>query len=177
MAQVTCVSPGGVNCYLVRADRGFVLIETGGPSKRAVLERELAKAGCWPGDLRVLLLTHGDYNHAGNAAYLRERYDIPVAMHAGDLGRVRRGDWNRGQNREPDRIAWSYRLFSFFTRKSDFDVFEPDTRLEDLQRGRRAEPGEATTTGCGHSLPGAWKALSPEGRQARQAVGVWCAGF
>jgi len=56
-----------VNCYLVRGDHGWVLIDTGlatsGPSSRGPLEA----AGCRPGGLRLILLTHGDADHAGNA--------------------------------------------------------------------------------------------------------------
>lgn len=133
MAQVTRISLGGVNCYLAAADHGFVLIDTGRPSKRAALEKELAKAGCWPGDIRVIVLTHGDYSHAGNAAHLRDKYDTNVAMHHDDLGRVRRGDWKWGQKPKPDKIPWSFRLFSLFTKTGDFDVFEPDTCLDDGQ--------------------------------------------
>ncbi|RLI67201.1 hypothetical protein DRO91_10540, partial [Candidatus Heimdallarchaeota archaeon] len=31
------------------------------------LERELEKAGCKPGDLKLVVLTHGDFDHTGNA--------------------------------------------------------------------------------------------------------------
>jgi len=134
MVQVTRIDLGGVNCYLLSADRGFVLIDTGSPQKRSVLEQELSRMGCWPGDLRVIVLTHGDYNHAGNAAYLRERYEVKVAMHHDDLGRVRRGDWKWGQKPKPDHVVWSFRLLSLFRGKGDdFDVFEPDTCLDDGQ--------------------------------------------
>ncbi|MBN1321817.1 MAG: MBL fold metallo-hydrolase [Thermoleophilia bacterium] len=134
MVQVTRIDLGGVNCYLVPADRGFALIDTGGPGRRTVLEQALSLAGCWPGDIRVVVLTHGDYNHAGNAAYLRDKYDAKVAMHHDDLGRVRRGDWKWGQRPKPDRAVWSLRLLSLFRKKrDDFEVFEPDACLEDGQ--------------------------------------------
>ena len=162
MAETTRISLGGVNCYLARADRGFVLIDTGGPSKRTVLERELAKAGCWPGDLRVILLTHGDYNHAGNAAHLRERYGAAVAMHPDDLGRVRRGDWKWGRNRKPDRIVCSFRLYSLLTKKGDFDVFEPDARLEDVQSLLRYGYGATVLHLPGHTK-GSIGVLTPDG--------------
>jgi glyoxylase-like metal-dependent hydrolase (beta-lactamase superfamily II) len=88
---------GCVNCYLVEVDTGYVLIDTGSPNKRAALEREIKNAGCEPGNLRLIVLTHGDFDHSGNAAYLRERFDTKVAMHHDDWGMVERGDmfWNR----------------------------------------------------------------------------------
>jgi len=49
-----------VNAYLAKSDAGFVLIDTGMAGNRAALERELRDAGCAPGDLRLILITHGD---------------------------------------------------------------------------------------------------------------------
>jgi glyoxylase-like metal-dependent hydrolase (beta-lactamase superfamily II) len=92
---------GSVNCFLVQTDTGFILFDTGGSNKRAELREELARAGCEPGDLSLIVLTHGDFDHSGNAAYLRQQYDAPIAMHVDDLGMVERGDmsWNRQSSR------------------------------------------------------------------------------
>jgi len=126
---------GGVNSYLVKARDGFVLIDTGFSNSRAKLERRLAAAGCIPGNLKLILLTHGDQDHAGNAAYLRERYGAPIAMHRADAGMVERGDmaWNR--KTRPDSFSLAFRIVggiaSLFTRPTAFDMFEPDLCVED----------------------------------------------
>ena len=88
---------GGVNCYLVTTDTGYVLIDTGTSNRRADLERELDRAGCRPGNLKLILLTHGDFDHSGNAAFLRNKYSAPLAIHAADAGVLESGDmfWNR----------------------------------------------------------------------------------
>ena len=88
---------GTVNCYLIETGTGYVLIDTGGSNKRAELEKELESAGCKPGNLALIVLTHGDFDHTGNAAYLRNEFGTTVAMHADDSGMVERGDmfWNR----------------------------------------------------------------------------------
>ena len=64
---------GSVNCYIVETDSGFVLIDTGASNRRSQLEKELESAGCKPGDLKLIILTHGDFDHTGNAAYLRRQ--------------------------------------------------------------------------------------------------------
>jgi len=89
---------GTVNCYLVKIKpTNYILIDTGCSNKRAELEKELERAGCKPGDLKLVVLTHGDFDHTGNAAYLREKFVAKIAMHLGDSGMVERGDmfWNR----------------------------------------------------------------------------------
>jgi hydroxyacylglutathione hydrolase len=127
-----------VNCYLLPAGDGFVLIDTGLATKRDALESALAGAGCTPGRLRLVVLTHGDVDHAGNAAYLRTKYGAPIAMHAGDKGMVERGDtrWNR--KAKPDFVTVTGRfivvagtLMERFRRSGSFEVFEPDLLVED----------------------------------------------
>jgi glyoxylase-like metal-dependent hydrolase (beta-lactamase superfamily II) len=88
---------GTVNCYLVETDTSFVLIDTGSSNRRTELERELTHAGCKPGNLKLIVLTHGDFDHTGNAAYLCERFGTKIAMHKDDSGMAEHGDmfWNR----------------------------------------------------------------------------------
>jgi glyoxylase-like metal-dependent hydrolase (beta-lactamase superfamily II) len=90
---------GSVNCYFLRTDTSCILIDTGCSNKRKGLERELESMGCRPGDLELIILTHGDFDHTGNAAYLRERFNTKIAMHSHDSGMVERGDmfWNRSK--------------------------------------------------------------------------------
>ncbi|MBU7013513.1 MAG: MBL fold metallo-hydrolase [Theionarchaea archaeon] len=88
---------GSVNCYLVRTNASHVLIDTGSSTKRSELEKELEDAGCNPGNLKLIIVTHGDFDHTGNCAYLREKFGTTVAMHHDDKGMAERGDmfWNR----------------------------------------------------------------------------------
>ncbi|MDM7999676.1 MAG: MBL fold metallo-hydrolase [Dehalococcoidia bacterium] len=88
---------GSVNCYVVKTDDGFFLIDTGASNGRKEVERKLDDAGCKPGDLKLIILTHGDFDHTGNAAYLRQKFGARIAMHRDDAGMLERGDifWNR----------------------------------------------------------------------------------
>jgi hydroxyacylglutathione hydrolase len=84
---------GNVNCYLIEADDGgYILIDTGSSNSRTQLEEELEKNGCKPGNLRLIILTHGDFDHTGNAAYLREKFGSKIAMHYDDSGMTEQGD-------------------------------------------------------------------------------------
>ena len=88
---------GDVNCYLIETSDGYLLIDTGCPNNRTELERELESAGCQRGNLKLIVLTHGDFDHTGNAAYLRKKFGTKIAMHHDDAGMVEHGDifWNR----------------------------------------------------------------------------------
>lgn len=80
------------NCYLIRSSLGFVLIDTGAKSKRKKLEKALEEAGCNPDNFHLVLLTHGDFDHSGNCAYLKDRYDVEIAMHLRDEEMVKNSD-------------------------------------------------------------------------------------
>lgn len=83
---------GTVNCYLIGTGEAFILIDTGCAQNRAALEAELATAGCTPENLNLILLTHGDFDHTGNAAYLKQKFGAQLSMHPKDAACLEQGD-------------------------------------------------------------------------------------
>lgn len=132
------------NCYLLEGDKGFVLIDTGFPFQREALVNALEAAGCQPGNLSVVILTHGDIDHSGNAAYLRTKYGARIAMHPGDTAMCLSDGETRERNTQvPDDFPkvlylWFVRdLLLYFGRKLlqqvKFEPFRPDVLLDDGQ--------------------------------------------
>ena len=119
---------GSVNCYLVKTDTSFILIDTGSSGKRADLEKELESAGCEPGNLKLIILTHGDFDHTGNCAYLREKFNTKVALHQHDRGMVEQGDmfWNRKKGNI--LLGMIIRILSGFGEK---ERFKPDLYIDE----------------------------------------------
>lgn len=74
------------NAWVLRDREGRTfLIDTGHRVERTSLVRSLGRLGVSkPGDLTAILLTHRHSDHAGNAAWLRERFRCPVVAHPGD---------------------------------------------------------------------------------------------
>ncbi len=58
------------------------IVDTGHPLERPILARALHRAGIER--LSGVLLTHRHSDHAGNAAWLRDRFRCPVACHPAD---------------------------------------------------------------------------------------------
>ncbi|MDZ4169508.1 MAG: MBL fold metallo-hydrolase [Coriobacteriia bacterium] len=131
----------GVNCYLIDAEGGYILIDTSFPSKQDKLDAELAAAGCGPDGLRLIVLTHGDVDHAGNSAHLRRTLHAPIAIHRNDAEMVRSGDMGSGRKDQPDRHTIAFRILTrgsgllnkFMGAGEGFEAFEPDVLLEDGQ--------------------------------------------
>lgn len=49
-------------------------------------------AEVWPWIAQLIVLTHGDFDHTGNAAHLRHTFGAKIAMHRGDAGMAEHGD-------------------------------------------------------------------------------------
>jgi hydroxyacylglutathione hydrolase len=88
---------GAVNVYLIKTSKGFILIDTGTTTQRYALGKTLEQSGCIPGKLKLIILTHGDFDHTGNAAYLKQKFGSIIAMGKFDSGMLEYGDmfWNR----------------------------------------------------------------------------------
>lgn len=132
--EITTINFGGVNCYLIKTDTSYILIDNGYPAKCAYLEKELESSGCKPGNLRLVVLTHGDHDHAGNSAFLQDKYGAKIAMHADDSVMVERGDMSWGRKSKPDRFSIIFRamsLMSFFFKTGEFETFIPDIYIDE----------------------------------------------
>jgi hydroxyacylglutathione hydrolase len=120
---------GGVNCYLVNTGPVYFLIDTGLHARRAELVQALERAGVKPGNLRLIVITHADFDHTGNAAYLRVKYGTPIATHRGESAAVEASNMALNRKKGPGclgRVMFS--LFSVFTRA---DRFTPDITVDD----------------------------------------------
>ncbi len=119
---------GYVNCYLLEADGGFVLVDTGGSNNRKALMQKLVSAGCKPGLLKLIVLTYGDFDHSGNAAYLRSVFGTQIAMHAGDASMGEAGDMFLNRKKPNFIIRVLIPLFTGFGKS---ERFSPDVMLQD----------------------------------------------
>lgn len=145
---ITRIDLGGVNCYLGKQGDNYILFDTGGhltmdkrfTNRRDILERGLEKAGCTQGKLKLVILTHGDNDHAANAAFIRKKYNVKIAMHSGDTKLV--------DNPSMEVVMKSFQYRSLLFRAvfklmkkniikisektlNDFECFTPDICLKD----------------------------------------------
>lgn len=80
MTRVERIKCGNGNCYIVSENENAVLIDT---CKSNSVHKILHI--CKPYSIRLILLTHGHFDHAQNAAALSKELNAPIAMHRADL--------------------------------------------------------------------------------------------
>jgi len=95
MSLRACVLASGSsgNCVLVRGAAGALLVDAG--LSRRELGRRLAMAGCEPGEIAAVLLTHEHRDHVGCAAVLSRELGIPVCC-SGGTARALDSLWSEG---------------------------------------------------------------------------------
>jgi glyoxylase-like metal-dependent hydrolase (beta-lactamase superfamily II) len=123
---------GVTNCYLLKADEGYVLVDTGYDREWDAFRRELARVGVGFSDLRYLILTHHHDDHAGLLNQLvaqNPRIKIVMSERARDPLAKGRNDWSKGGgyiNRRINALIALMRLFGKWTQ-----TFPPYMTRED----------------------------------------------
>jgi glyoxylase-like metal-dependent hydrolase (beta-lactamase superfamily II) len=131
--DITRIDLGMVNAYLVRVADGFVLVDSGLPVQWPRLESALKTAGCLPGKLKLVLVTHGDWDHIGNCVVLRQQYGAKLAMHAADLPMATEGVVAKRTIRSL-RFRMLYAMITLRRRRPQVARFTPELLLEDGRR-------------------------------------------
>jgi glyoxylase-like metal-dependent hydrolase (beta-lactamase superfamily II) len=81
---------GTVNSYLVVEDGEVTIIDAGLPAQRRLLVAELNSIGLSLDAVKALVLTHGDTDHIGYAAWLFAERGIAARVHTEDVARARK---------------------------------------------------------------------------------------
>lgn len=77
--------------YLV--DLGIpMLIDTGSGANTKGLLRNIMTVGYLPKDISLVILTHAHIDHIGGASFLKEKYDMRLAMHELDVQAIETAD-------------------------------------------------------------------------------------
>jgi hydroxyacylglutathione hydrolase len=76
--QIHQIIRGRSNCFLILKDNKFLLVDTSRKSKRNILIDRIEEYRLKGFTLEAIILTHTHFDHAENAACLKERFKIPI---------------------------------------------------------------------------------------------------
>jgi glyoxylase-like metal-dependent hydrolase (beta-lactamase superfamily II) len=78
----------GANAYLVKRDDDIIVVDTGLPGNAGKIIDYVQSIGSNPSDIKMIVLTHSDMDHAGSVARLKEETNAKVAIHEADAPRL-----------------------------------------------------------------------------------------
>jgi len=85
------ISLGGVAAYLLFKPGEAILVDSGRQGSEDKIIQEMARKGLKPTDLKLLILTHAHYDHAGSARRLKEISGCRILIHRLEASRLEAG--------------------------------------------------------------------------------------
>lgn len=121
------IKMGYANCYLLSGDSGSVLIDTcnfkDGPR---IYERIKDR------NVKLILLTHGHFDHVSSAKYLSKRLNVPIAMSENDMHLI-----GNGQESVLHGNTFLGKFMVFFSqgvlKRATYSLFTPEVMLYEGQ--------------------------------------------
>jgi len=89
--RVHRISLINVSCYLIYREDEAILVDCGTEGAEVRILEEMKQIGLAPGMLRLLILTHVHYDHAGAAAGLKSATGCRIMVHRTEKERLRNG--------------------------------------------------------------------------------------
>ena len=81
--QIYSIKLGINRCYLLQDD-GIIMIDGGPPNKSRAFKNFITQIPIQPNDIRLIILTHGDFDHVGSARDIRLLTGANIVIHEND---------------------------------------------------------------------------------------------
>ena len=80
MVDITLLTLGITNCYLIKGRNGYILVDAGSLYKGKKFLKKLRMLDINPQDISLIIITHGHYDHVGSLASIKRATQAKVAM-------------------------------------------------------------------------------------------------
>ena len=125
------ITLGAVNAFVIEDD-GLTLVDTRYKGSADKIFNAIKKGGKDPKDIRRIILTHLHLDHAGSAAEIKRRLNVPVMAHEEDAKEIEKGIAGR-KSRVVSPGGFNWLMFQLLIKGTPV-VIEPtqvDRRLQD----------------------------------------------
>ena len=89
--NIVTLKLGMTNCYLIRGEQDFVMVDAGPPNALGKFQRKLEQLGINPFTIKLIFITHKHFDHMGSLAEISQLTGAKSAMHYLDKELVEKG--------------------------------------------------------------------------------------
>ena len=132
------VGTDGLSAVLVTGDAGHVLLDGGLSQSAPLIDANIRKLGFKTEDIRLILVSHGHFDHAGGVAALQRFTEATVAASPSTAQALQRGE------NTPDDPQYGF--------GKGFNGFPPTARVRVFRDGEVLTVGKTSITA--HLIPG-----------------------
>jgi metallo-beta-lactamase class B len=138
IGPVYYVGSAGISAWLIKTSGGLILLDVGLPANAAMVENNIRTLGFRVKDVKILLNSHGHFDHAGGLAKLKADTGAVLMAGAGDRYALEKGVYLGSE----DVHAWDFPPVKVDRVLNDGDK----VTLGDVTLTARLTPGH--TAGC-----------------------------
>jgi len=81
VTQIPILPFGMMNCFLIKGDSKYILVDAGTPGSESKILKNLSKLNIKLNDISLMILSHAHIDHFGGAAQLKNILNVPVLAH------------------------------------------------------------------------------------------------
>ena len=123
---------GSVSGFLVYSTDAAILIDCGHRNTVNRFQSALKEAGLSPPDIKLIVLTHTHFDHAGGAREIKDLCGAPLAVHRNEAEFLR-----KGKTPFPRGTRWKGKLIAsigniFFKRLAEYPSLDADIVVDDF---------------------------------------------
>jgi hydroxyacylglutathione hydrolase len=126
------INLGNVSCFLLHRPGAAILVDCGNAGSEVKILEEILRLGLEPGMLKLLVLTHAHFDHAGSAGKLKELTGCRILIHRLEASRLKEGFTDL-----PPGTRWKAKLLvgmgrTFASRLGKYPPAEPDLFVDQV---------------------------------------------
>ncbi|MBI9075687.1 MAG: MBL fold metallo-hydrolase [Desulfatibacillum sp.] len=132
MPEITRLCIGFANSWLLKGKQGYLLVDSGVPSKHRGLFNQLRALKISPEQIRLAVATHVHFDHVGNLAALVKRCGCPVVVHEAEADNLEQGRWDLPGGTIPFTkgvVKLGRRFPALTARVTRYEAVKPDMRV------------------------------------------------